>query len=305
MVPAAEVDGDERRAGLDQPPGQQGALAPVVPAVAVAQARFFLVDVEGVARRRAGDELVRFAAGSGPSPPCRRRCCRGRGGPCRSGRAGVRRSSSRSSVRPGRQVQVVDAEVRAFGSPPVWNGLCCDAEHVAAEIAGIQADAGGVGHGRRSRACRGWRGPTSRVTMAPMPGNRCVVVGAADAHVLGRQHAMAAGEVVAGVVVQRADDRELVGDLGLLGEQLGDVEAGHAGADRLPDAAILGRGVRLQVVHVHVAGAAVEPDQDDGGVLFRRPRAIPSRAQRVAAGRRWPCRRRRVGGSSAGDMPSQ
>ena len=46
MVPAAEVDGDERRAGLDQPARQQRALAPVVAAVAVAQARVFAVDVE-------------------------------------------------------------------------------------------------------------------------------------------------------------------------------------------------------------------------------------------------------------------
>ena len=55
--------------------------------------------------------------------------------------------------------------------------------------------------------------------------------------------------------------------LACLREQLGDVEAGHVRADRLPDAAILGRGVRLHVVQVHVAGPAVEPDQDDGGVL--------------------------------------
>ena len=86
--------------------------------------------------------------------------------------------------------------------------------------------------------------------------------------------------------------------LGLLGVKLGDVEAGHARADRLPDAAILGRGVRLHVVHVHVARAAVEPDQDDRGVL-----GVPSGEWLMcvvgAAGRAWasrapPCRRRRA-----------
>ena len=98
-------------------------------------------------------------------------------------------------------------------------------------------------------------------------GELALVVGAADAHVLGGQHAMAAGEVVAGVVMQRADDRELVGDPGLLRIQLGDVESRNPAADRLPQAAVLGRRVRLHVVHVHVAGTAVEPDEDDGGVL--------------------------------------
>ena len=37
VVPGDAVDRDERRARLDQPPGQQGALAEGVPAVAVAQ----------------------------------------------------------------------------------------------------------------------------------------------------------------------------------------------------------------------------------------------------------------------------
>ena len=52
--------------------------------------------------------------------------------------------------------------------------------------------------------------------MAPSDGKLAVVVGAADAHVLGGEHPMGAGEVVAGVVMQRAHDGEFVGDFGLL-----------------------------------------------------------------------------------------
>src|SRR5262249_28469752 len=95
------------------------------------------------------------------------------------------------------------------------------------------------------------------------------VVGPADAHVLGGEHAVPAGEVVAGVVVQGADHRELVRYPRLPGEQLGDVEARHPGSDRLPDAAVLRRGLRLHVVQVHVARPAVQPYQDDRRVLLR------------------------------------
>src|SRR5262249_62201241 len=69
-------------------------------------------------------------------------------------------------------------------------------------------------------------------------------------------------------VVQGADERELVGDLGLLGEKLADLDAGHVGADRLPETAVLGRCIGLEVVEIQVTGAAVEPDEDDGGVFF-------------------------------------
>ena len=42
MVPAAEVDGDERGPGLDEPAGEQGGLPPVVPTVEITQARLAL-----------------------------------------------------------------------------------------------------------------------------------------------------------------------------------------------------------------------------------------------------------------------
>ncbi len=61
-----------------------------------------------------------------------------------------------------------------------------------------------------------------------------------------------------------ADDRQFVGDLRLQGHQLADVQAGDVGVDRLELAADFDGGVRLHVVEVDVAGAAVEVDHDDG-----------------------------------------
>ena len=70
------------------------------------------------------------------------------------------------------------------------------------------------------------------------------------------------------VVVQRADDGKLVGDFGLAREQLADLDARHVGADGVPEAAIFGRSLGLEVVQVHVAGPAVEPQHDDRGVFL-------------------------------------
>ena len=57
VVPVAGVDGDAGAPRLDQPPRQQGALAVEVPAVAVAQLRVFLAEVEGLAHAVAGHHL--------------------------------------------------------------------------------------------------------------------------------------------------------------------------------------------------------------------------------------------------------
>ena len=50
---AAERDFDERHAALDQPPGQQTALAEQVAAVAIAQLLWLVFQIESLARRRA------------------------------------------------------------------------------------------------------------------------------------------------------------------------------------------------------------------------------------------------------------
>src|SRR5262249_3263164 len=137
--------------------------------------------------------------------------------------------------------------------------------------------------------------------------------GAADTQILSSQHAVAAREMVASVVVQRTDQRELVCHAGLLGEQLADVHTGHAGVDGLPDPTVLGRGFGLQVIQVHEARTAGKPEEDHGGVLAgagaarrRGPRpqypgqpdtghAGHAELEKTAAGKavaiptRWPC----------------
>src|SRR5206468_1616426 len=56
----AQVEGDERHTGLDQAAGQQRLLTPEVLAVPLADPRVFLVDVEGVPRASAGQQLDRL-----------------------------------------------------------------------------------------------------------------------------------------------------------------------------------------------------------------------------------------------------
>src|SRR5262249_54928204 len=61
MVPAAEVDGDEGRAGFDEPPRQERALPPAIAPVFFAQPRIFRADVERPPRRGSGHEIERLA----------------------------------------------------------------------------------------------------------------------------------------------------------------------------------------------------------------------------------------------------
>ena len=104
------------------------------------------------------------------------------------------------------------------------------------------------------------------------------------------QHPLRAHAVAGVGVVRRADDGELVHDLGLLRQVLADLDAGHVGGDRLELAAELGRGVRLEIVHVDVAGPAGLPDQDDRlAVRWRcpvRPEPEQARQRQAAEGER-------------------
>jgi hypothetical protein len=70
---------------------------------------------------------------------------------------------------------------------------------------------------------------------------------------------------VAGVGVERGTNNgQLVHDPGLLGQVLTDANTGHVRVDRPEFAADLGGRIRLQIVHVDVAGTARQPDQNDG-----------------------------------------
>ena len=104
MVPAAVVDGDEAHAALDQPPGQQAALAEGVAAVAVAQLVALLLDGEGARGPRSTGSSTRPAAGT------RRRWRSGRcprpagpGRPPPAAASGGARRAWRSAARRGRR----------------------------------------------------------------------------------------------------------------------------------------------------------------------------------------------------------
>ena len=62
------------------------------------------------------------------------------------------------------------------------------------------------------------------------------------------------------------DDAHAVGGASLPGKQFRDVHSRHGGLDRLPDSTVLGGCVRLEVIKVHMAGAAIQPEEDDAGV---------------------------------------
>ena len=76
--------------------------------------------------------------------------------------------------------------------------------------------------------------------------------------------------VVAAATIHRADDGELVHQRGLLGQMLAQVNARQLRGNGLERPAIAGRRVGLRVPHVHMAGTAGHPEEDDGLVAAHR-----------------------------------
>ena len=71
--------------------------------------------------------------------------------------------------------------------------------------------------------------------------------------------------MAAHVVVQRADDREFVGDLGLQGEVFADVHARNVCGDGSELAAGCRGCVGLEIVGFQLRGATMLIEHDDGG----------------------------------------
>ncbi len=83
-------------------------------------------------------------------------------------------------------------------------------------------------------------------------------------------------------VAHRADQRDLVEDLRELGHQLGHLDAGKLGIDRLEDTADLVGNVILGVPKVEVTGAALKIEKDDAlGLLKPGPAADPLVGRRL------------------------
>src|SRR5690242_7547148 len=69
--------------------------------------------------------------------------------------------------------------------------------------------------------------------------------------------------VIARTMTHGAQDREVLGDLGLLGTQLAELHTGERSVDRAERSAILVDRVGLGIVSLHVSRPAAAPEQDD------------------------------------------
>ena len=76
--------------------------------------------------------------------------------------------------------------------------------------------------------------------------------------------------VIAAAAVHRADDGELVHHRGLLGQVLAEVNARKLCGNGFERPAITGRRVGLRIPHVHVAGTAGHPEENDRFVAAHR-----------------------------------
>ena len=123
-------------------------------------------------------------------------------------------------------------------------------------------------------------GPRSRLAIMPKSGCSLLAVEVGSSTVGCLPVSDRDGAVVVDVdrVMQRADQRELVGDPGVQRQVLADRHARHARGDRAKDAAHLLRAVGLEVVGFEMAGAAETVDEDD-----RRVRVCVRAAARPAS----------------------
>lgn len=74
-------------------------------------------------------------------------------------------------------------------------------------------------------------------------------------------------EVVGLIVADRAEERELVSNLRVLGKVLTNFDAGDVGLDRHEGASNIGRGVGLHVVGFQMAGTTMHKQHDDRAIL--------------------------------------
>src|SRR3989475_12689827 len=85
---------------------------------------------------------------------------------------------------------------------------------------------------------------------------------------MAREEAVSAAGMFGALVVQAAQDRELVGQAGQARQQLADIDAGDIRTDWPERPAHFGRSVGLEVERFEMARAAVGPEQDDGEIAI-------------------------------------
>ena len=232
-----EVNVDCRRSVLGQSPREQTRLTPLVAAVAVAKLVRFLFDGERLADVRAGHQVE----GEVPEPVDSFELT----SRVQIAAKPVKILDERStvaqefSVASGGQLhlrRLVALRVRIAGlKPAVVQTEVRRASHV--RVAGDR-------HVRRHCLLADplqETGDRTEVRMIALRLRRRVL----DQRRLAGQRDDAAVAVAADVVVERPDERELVGDHRLPGKQLADIHPGHVGRNRIEHAAIIQRRVRF------------------------------------------------------------
>ena len=275
VVPAAEGEGDDARACLDEAPGHQELLVAVRAAVvhvlhvafavAFADFRILFAEVEGVDEFAGGENIV------------------------------------------GALVQVVHAPQGVDAAAEAVQA----GEQAAAVVEAVQRDAveGHVGHqfavGAHGGVAQAEEAGIARVAPLhvahlrgePDEGRDGLIDlplqfgddGAEAWHMVLRDFGggVAALADMGVVFVARADeganDRELVHHLRDVGHQFADLDAGHFGLDRLEVAANVGGRVHLQVEHILVRRPAGQVDHDAGFVTLLDP-ALRLGTQHVGEG---------------------
>ncbi len=163
VVHVAHVGLDDRHAGLDQPARQQERLAEHVPAVAIAQARIFAVELERPLDAARGQHRERLVLNTreGPADSHVSRHRRPGG---RSPRATPRRLPTFSAVKPDGKRQLIDPKARV-----VRVGLDVPGIELRTEHAGVLAGkaVAVVQVGRQMNAVRHTVGPRIRRSRGP------------------------------------------------------------------------------------------------------------------------------------------
>ena len=261
-VPAAEGDLDEGHVALDQAAGQEAALAELVAAVAVAQRRGLLFEIERLRRLRThqthgpvvgGLVAVRAQAGAAGHEVALQRL--------QQADAGFVLFAADAR----RQVEVLHGQRRL--------GRVGDGQAVVAD------DERGVLRAEEAGAERLWaeealRSDADEVRQVVLVAAQLLGDERAQRRVLDRPLRQVAGAhqeggpaVVAFLGGHRADDRHAIAELGDLRQVLADLHAGDVGGDFLELAAVGVAG--LEVKGVHLRGAAAHPQQDAGALALR------------------------------------
>ncbi len=255
-VPASHIERDESHAGLDQPPGEQGVLPPLVAAVTLAQLRVFFAHVKGFLHLRRSHHV-----------------------PCLLGeRVHALDQAGTVDIAP----QAVETLEHAH---PLLKLLQADAARQS-QVADVEAFVVGivvrferiVGHSqigcRRTARAAGQRHISRKTGHArtPLLAHDAAVAG----HFVGRDivRRRIAGEqkvrrrLVPGVGMRhRANDRQPIDHFGAVRQVFGDLIAGQDRGHRIETAAKLGRSLGLQIPHVEMTGTPALPDQDHAQIL--------------------------------------